>query len=53
MQVSETELGRQAHDALAKLYDPVALRAHPLARLLAPSGGLDSASRGARPFVSA
>jgi len=46
MQVTDAALATQVRDALANLYDPVALRAHPLARLLAPVGGLDSGSQG-------
>lgn len=35
MRVTQTEFARQVRDALANLYDPVALRAHPLSHLLA------------------
>jgi hypothetical protein len=45
MRLTRAEFARQARDALANLYDPVALQAHPLARILAH--GTERAGNGA------
>lgn len=46
MQAVEDEFAKQTRDALASLYDPAALRAHPLSRALVPVDDLPSGAQG-------
>src|SRR5689334_11352940 len=48
MQTTELELARQVQDALANLYDPAALRSHPLTAIL-DAGNLTNPQRGDAP----